>query len=309
MTKTILDSDTMKLAVDDNDIVWYLNGEGMPHSSELSVREFLKSDLLHSTQQFRVVGSASNAELLRQLYERRLSGELDSLQVCSPTCCETAEDRSDPEFVLFKMRNYRLAASLGGWHEFGKKDIPSYTLAAYFKQNNTVNNYTRQTLYSHPVWPMLSFVDNLNEDATSQLLALIIDPRWFIDSNDSDNMARLEQFLGIVPRNFVKTAENTDECKVSRCKLVLDCWKTSQPTIVPTTPRNFLWRVWGDKGGSIRGDHAASRLFVSFLRLTWTKAMCLTAQASRLFVPKYFFAKKDECEAFIEHEQNFKPQT
>jgi hypothetical protein len=307
MVKMIVDSDALKLAVDDRGVVWYLNGEGMPHPSNLSDWDFLQSPVLQDAKQVRMVGSANNAELINHLYELKLKNELESLQVCSPMCCDIAEDRSDPSVLLFKMRNFNLAASLGGWHEFGRKDYPGYLLSAYYRRQKSASDYTRQATHSHVAWPAISFIENINIDAFSKLLAILLDPRWFVDMSESASNERLEQYLGLNPRTI--SAEADSDPKVSRCQLVLDCWKTTPASgVTPATsiPRNFLWRVWAERGGGVRGDLAASRLFVSFLQATWTKSMCTLSQASRLFVPRYFFPTKEEADAYAEYEKTFK---
>lgn len=132
-------------------------------------------------------------------------------------------------------------------------------------------------------------------------MATLIDPRWFVDA-DADTPIRMEQYLGLNPRNLTSTNPKDKDPRAIRCQLVMDCWKSSQG-ITPATsiPRNFLWRIWSEKGGGIRGDLAASKLFVSFLQSTWTKAMCASSQAGQLFVPKYFFANETEVEAYEAH--------
>ena len=311
MVKMIVDADALKLTVDDTGIVWYLHGEGMPHCSDLSDWDFLQSPILQNVKQVRMVGSSNNAELLHKLYELKLKQELNSLQVCSPMCCDIADNRNDPGVVLFKMRNYKLAPSLGGWHEFGRGDFPSYLLAAYYKRHNKAADYTKQATLSHVAWPALSFIENLNIEAVGKLFAALIDPRWFVDVADIDSGVRLQQFLGLNPRSVSATESSVKDPRVERCQLVLSCWKTTPDgSITPATsiPRNFLWRLWANTGGGCRGDLAASKFFVEFLRLTWTKAVCCTVQANHLFVPKFFFDQKDEIEAYEEYEKTFKTQ-
>lgn len=309
MVKMIVDSDALKLTVDARGIVWYLNGQGMPHCADVSDWDFLQSSVLQAAKQVRMVGSANNAELINHLYELKLKSELESLQVCSPMCCDIAEDRNDPAVVLFKMRNFNLAASLGGWHEFGRKDYPGYLLSAYYQKQKSASDYTRQATYSHVAWPAISFIENINTDALSKLLALLLDPRWFVDMAESGCGSHLEQYLGLNPRTIAASDVDGKDPKVSRCQLVLDCWKTTPTSgVTPATsiPRNFLWRVWAERGGGVRGDLAASRLFVLFLQETWTKAMCNLSQARRLFVPRYFFTAQEEADAYEDHEKTFK---
>jgi hypothetical protein len=305
---THTDLDTLKLTVDERGHVWYLRGDSMPRNSGYDVTSFLKSKFLEESKNIRVVGISANSELLHCLYEKRLQGEIESLQVCSPLCCESAEDRKDPQLLLFRMRSYNLPSSLGGWHEFGIKDYPNYLLAEHFNRQPEATDYVRRVVTAHAAWPALSFIESLDVDVCAKLLALLIDPRWYIDTDTDPNRgSRMEQFLGLNPRTQASLARSELNWRSRRCKLVLDCWKTvSQSKLTISSPRNFLWRAWASKGGGDRGDLIASKLFISFLRLTWTQAMCDGPQADRLFVPKFFFAREDECRAYEEHIKKFK---
>ncbi len=83
---------------------------------------------------------------------------------------------------------------------------------------------------------------------------------------------------------------------------MLICWKTNKMTSLQVdSPNGFLWRIWASKGGGDKGDLAASKAFVNYLRLTWTMSLCSGPQASQLFVPEHFFINLDELEAYYQH--------
>lgn len=297
---TVVDTEFLKVTVDDQGVVWCLSGDQMPRCSGLRVPQFLESSVLGPDVSVRMVGSAANAELLIDLFERKLRGGLHGLQVCSPLCCESAAERKDPELLLYSMRSFGLPPSLGGWHEFDIKDYYSYALASHFHRALAAGEYTRKLLGGHPVWPALSFIAGLDIDACARLLATVIDPRWYIDaSGDPNRGSKLEQYLGLNP----KTQANLDRGnspQQSRCRLVLACWKTEDPK-KPIGPRFFLWRAWAARGGGTKGDLVASKLFIAYLRQVWAQAVCNGPQASRLFVPEHFFVNADEVMAYREH--------
>ena len=303
MNPTTADDHALKLSVDNDNLIWYLEGDGLPRHSNNEVDQFLDGRILRQYDHVRVVGLAANSVLLLRLFELKQRGFLKSLEVCSPLCCESAEDRRDPEVVLFNMRDYRLAASLGGWHEFSGRDAMSYLLAAHFQRSREVTDEQRRVLLRHPAWPALRFIKPLDSDACCKLLGLLIDPRWYIDSDEPNRSGKIEQFLGLNP-----TAQAANECadepwSHERCRLVQSCWRVGQVPgrIQDMNARHFLWRAWLGRGGGLKGDLAASKLFISFLRQTWTEALCDGPKRGRLFVPEYFFAGKDEAEAFKTH--------
>ena len=305
------DMESLKLTVDLKGIVWELRGSNMPHSTKMDVITFLNDYRLQHDESIRMVGTASNAPLLVELYQRRVTKTaFSSLEVCSPLCCTDPEDRVDPEVMLFSMRKFRRPPSLGGWHEFDLKDFPSYYLSCYFADraaamelkpttNKWPANYPHELVYHHPAWAYLSFVEGLKIEAAAELIANLLDPRWYVDSSpngcDGD---RMEQYLGLYPG----ITKGSDSKRQRRYQIVLNCWKNSDYSPAKMDgPNGFIWRTWAAKGGGEKGDIAAGKHLVNYLRLTWTMALCSGPQSQHLFVPKYFFDQVDEIEAFQHH--------
>jgi hypothetical protein len=302
MVNTILDSDILKVTSAEDGVIWYLEGSGMPHYSGVDAATFLESSIFRTAACVRVIGTASNARLILQLYGHKLNNVLRSLEVCSPLCCESAEDRRDPEVTLYNMRSFTAPGSLGGWHEFGPKDIFSYTLAAHFHTTDKVGDDQRKMMALHPAWPALSFVAGVDQDACAQLIGTLIDPRWYIDTDDPDRCSKLEQFLGLNPV-VQGELEHKNQERHRNYRVVLKCWKNGSPPgrLQDLTPRHFLWRAWHSKTGGHKGDLVASKFFVSYLRAVWTDAICAGTKAGRLFVPEYFFLRPDEAKAYRAH--------
>jgi hypothetical protein len=295
---TSADLDSLKLTVDDGGQVWYLEGDDMPASSGQPVDAFLPTI---AWDRVRLVGMPANAELAVRLYEQKRAGRLQSLEVCSPFCCESVEDRKDPEVLLFKMRAYEAPVSVGGWHQFAERDVLSYLLAAHVYAGKPIGATQYKILMAHQVWPALSFIRRLDTEAVCKLIGTIIDPRWYVDAVDPDSPVRLEQFLGLYQKIQTSKIEPSDSSK--RYQLVLDCWKTSAPggQLQKLGPDQFLWRTWHAKGGGTKGDLGASKLFVEYLKAVWTVVVCDGPKTSRLFVPEHFFASEDEVKAYKAH--------
>lgn len=311
------DMASLKLTVDRHGIVWALAGSRLPRSTKLDVATFLKSHQFSVDYNVRVVGTITNTPLIVELFHRRVKSEFSSLEVCSPLCCLDPADRDDPEVMLYSMRKFRRSPSLGGWHEFVIKDYPSYVLANYFTDKTAAlkmlpsnmaypEGYPKELLYHHPAWPYLSFIEGLDVDLCAELVATILDPRWYADpAPDGTDGDRMEQYLGLYP-GISKDASTT---RGKRYQMVLGCWKRSGGTLLKADgPQGFIWRIWAMKGGGEKGDVAACKCFMNYLRLTWTMALCSGPQSQHLFVPRYFFQNRDEVEAFSNHIGRFHPQ-
>jgi hypothetical protein len=315
----ILDSVGLRLTVDRKGTVWQLLGSSMPRSTGQDVPTFLDKHSFEPDDHVRVVGVPANANLIVELYYRRLKKVINQLEVCSPLCCHDPSDRDDPAILLFSTRRFCRPPSLGGWHEFAIRDYPSYLLCHYFsdmassmKLSPTTKildypaQFPKDAVFHHPAWPYLSFVEGICAEACAELISHLLDPRWYVDpAPDGDESTRMEQFLGL----YSGIAKDRTSVRARRYQLVLDCWKNGGTGVIHTDgPRGFVWRSWITKGGGEKGDIAASKCFINYLRMTWSMSLCLTAQASRLFVPHHFFQRQDEVEAFLGHLTKFNPQ-
>lgn len=305
MPTVATEADTLKLTVGSDGSVWYLNGSGMPKSSRVPVKDFFNLDLVRPDSRVRVVGSPENVTVILALFAMKQNRRLETLEVGSPLCCESAEERKDPETVLYRMRSFNVAASLGGWHEFTVRDYTSYGLAAVNAADRlTVENAARY-VRSHPSYPSLTFISDLDTLACSKVIGLILDPRWFVDTDDPNRGAKLEQFLGLDPKT-----QSTDikGPRRDRCCLVMSCWKGKQPSSASSLkPSQFLWREWFERGGGSRGDLAASKKFVAYLRYTWLNEIVHPSKAGRLFVPLYFFGDVKHVDAYNRHVSRVTP--
>lgn len=305
MSKVLTDLETVKLTVSSQRTVWYLDGYGLPQDSGIPVNEFIFSDIQAGNRCVRVVGLARNAPLLKRLY--RMPG-VKTLEVCSPLCCPSIEQRNDPGQLLISSRTYERPRSVGGWHTFTEGDLAHYTLAdRYYHPEDykkTDPAAVHMELLQHPAWPAMSFISHLNWNKLVELLGLLIDPRWYVDPSDPDKTSKLPQYLGLDPRAQNSNADKNE--RSARNHLVTETWRNGDPAGPFIAPGHFLWRTWHAKGGGTKGDLAVSKRFIEYLRQNWLAALCPTAQASHLFVPEYFFDKDtQDAEGYRNH---MKPQ-
>lgn len=314
--------------------VWALKGAGLAECTGMSVADFMQSNRLAGAESIRLVGDCANASLIVDLWRLKQSGQLGSVQLASPLVCPTKADRSNPEAVLYYMRRFARPRSLGGFHEMDHNDCHTYRLVAAVRNQPVpaLTSAVRECLHQHPAWYPLQFVSRLDHWAVAQLLATIIDPRWYIDPSRPDRSAKLVAFLGLNPKT---QAGVTDPSKPrweghNRCDLVRKCWQNPEAlndvkdtyqrcaphVVVEATrfglsPHDFVWRVWGNRAGysvakdpptpsAVAADLRASQKFVTFLRLTWLDRLteAVVKGGMSLFRARDFFRFPEEAKAF-----------
>lgn len=296
------DAESLKLHVDGDGIVWYANGIGPATCSGLSPTAFLVHPSAHA-QHVRFLGTPANAQLLLAYFALRIKNGAGKVEVCSPLVCGTRRVLATPELALLAMRTCDLAPSNGGWHEFDRNDYPSYALASMALKKTDTADDTLRMLKIHPAWPALSFIPHLDPFVCARLLALTLDPRWYVDPAWPNRNAKFNAFLGLNKRNqeFL-TFETTEEAPfgVDRCQLVLDCWQNRDVGGNDLKdPRYFLYRIWAYRKATVRALLRVSQVFLAYLRYNWLAAIYMGTNV--LFVPEQFFKLKDEVHAYRAH--------
>lgn len=230
------------------------------------VRELSMKEHVH----LRVMGTRENAPLICQLYEQFCGPcRTGKLEVATPAVCMTEQERRDPSIALYRMRQYHLPASLGGWHTVDEFDYPSYAITTQLDRDGKVTDPIRKLLLTHPVYHDMMFLPQFDADALIHLIANIRDPRWYIDLDHPDRVGRLKSYLGLSPR-YVRQmlAGQISTPKTLRCQQVFQCWhgRTNQP---PTNSDNFLWKPWIQSQGTWQAALSVSHKFLTFLAKTW----------------------------------------
>lgn len=294
----------LKVYVDNEGMVWYINSDGPPICSNLPVVGFLLTKLCNNPR-IRVIGLPQNVHLILALYMNRLKNNKGIVEVCSPLVCNTHAERYNPERALLAMRLYDRTTSMGGWHVVKQEEQPAYALACYLQKYNKVDDYARRLLKAHAVWPALSFIPHINIDACCELIALILDPRWYIDFVHPGRGSKLRKFLGLDLKTLIGVCkQGTRQRQHDRCKLVLDSWSGEKDLSQIEQPNYFLFRIFRDRSskGPFIGTLRTSQAFIEYLRLTWLAAIGVNNnQSELLFVPHHFFNLPYEVQAFMSH--------
>lgn len=293
----------VKLTLAPDGTVWSLDGQGLPRSTGLPPADVLRALPGGEPRLVRVPGLPGNAPLLLGLYREAMKGSsaVSGLEVCGPSFAVPGGPPADPALLLYHARAFDVPASVGGWRRFTEADALAYGLAARLAGQPYDEEAAVADLGRHPVWPYLSFVAGLDARAAARLVGMVLDPRWYADPSRPEQHNRLPQFLGLDPRT--QSAQKVDASgRVLRNRLVLACWKNGNPPPPgDVRPGQFLWRTWFARGGGARGDLAASKRFVEYLRQTWTAAAATGPQKSRLFAPKCFFPEPKDAAGFAAH--------
>ena len=300
----ISDADALKVHVG-RDGIWCLQRDGMPQRLFPDAETFLSSQLLRNTEQVRLVGTRQNAWLITKLYGLREDDRLLSVQVATPLVCRTRAERDDPAIVLFMMRRCMQAPSCGGFHELTSADLGMYALIAALYEHGVDMEKIWPYLLAHPAWPVLAYVRTIDAMFAAQLLAHIVDPRWYVDPRKPERTSRLEASLGLTPHTQagVSTLGHKLGHNHHGCLLTLRSWKQAnlvaeitqifqQRGVTPLAdtdllglhPSDFTWRIWGYHRGfglnsretpstPTMADLRASQAFVRFLRQVWLAAI------------------------------------
>lgn len=264
----VQEAQIVKLHLADNQL-WCADGLASPievPDRSGFVRELSMKEHVH----LRVMGTRENAPLICQLYEQ-LCGpcRTGKLEVASPAVCLTEQERKDPSIALYRMRQYHLPASLGGWHTVSELDYPSYAITTQLDRDGVVTDHTRKLLLTHPVYHDMMFLPRFDSDALINLIANIRDPRWYIDLDHPYRISRLKSYLGLSPRYIRQMlVGKVTDIKTIRCQQVFHCWH-GRVNHLPDNTNNFLWKPWINSQGTWKAALATCHKFLIFFTKTW----------------------------------------
>ena len=329
----VLEEQVFKMHTAKDGLVWYVDGGHGAINTHAPIEDFLADAICQRARHVRMVGSAGNARALCAMYNRKLRGELLRLEVASPAVVgRTRAERDDPRLMLVRIRDSAvdgLNPAMGGWHEFGAMDYPSYALAAcndcdaefrgcgrvpagYAPQPSSVAS---TVIHQLPGYAQTGEADG--DHTRSSLVSFRCEHRC--RGNDiipyHDDAAKLHAYLGLDPRTMAGVLGLCDETGAAdRCRLVLKAWSNEVPSAAELwDPDYFLWRRYHREGGPIKGALRASQMFVNYLRLVWLDALyCDRAKGQPaapgkrplregLFAPDHFFSQRSEATAYSKH--------
>lgn len=248
--------------------VWTAPGRQAPAVAAGDLLSFVSTDEWRAYPLVRVFGCQANVKLITGIWDAKRTQQ--QLQLATPQVCHDRQELQNPEIALWRARQCLRSPSLGGWHTVTDGDIVTYHMAAAAPGSAA----RAAMLARHPVWSALNFLQVWDPVAVADLLAAVLDPRWFVDPEKPDRISRLQAFLGQHP-GAVKTPE-----AASRRQLVRQAWfANGKPDI--QSPGAFLWRRYIE-----HGELKAGRTFVAYLMRAWQAE--LVQQQSKVRVDSLF---------------------
>jgi len=308
----LTDETSFKIHTDADGIVWYASGINPAESSHQKAADFLDSSVISRINlNVRLLGIPQNAELITALYSRKRKRELGTIYLAGPNVCESMMELADPIITFRRMRDVFISASCGGWHEMSDIDFVLYSLILRMQTSNNWFDIMGRSLYEmHPLYTALSAIGGLAHSSVASLMAIIVDPRWYVDRRRPDNPCKLPVYLGLTPKTQRRVSNGkkfVSSGRELRCATVLHCWKNQDPGSVDfSAPENFLWRIWRSAGEGAKGDLRASQAFVGYLRANWLDALVQRrGLREAFFSPDTFFKTTEEKQAYL---ANIKPK-
>jgi len=273
-----------------------------------SIEGFLGCAEFRYARRVQALGSSANAKLIVAMHAFR---ESKVIQIGSPAICLTKVERGDPEMVLDLMKDLDgCASSIGGFHQLTSYDFTIYNLVSNMQDGGwRPNDTARRLVKYHPAWLAFSFLPTCNQDKACQLMARIIDPRWFINAGRPNRLQRLYNYLGLNKTNFDRQLhpEKRAGHNYDYGMLTLSAWSgrwCAGPHEQIYDPANFLCRIVDQHDYEPHGYYLATRRFIQFLRAVWLDAIAPPGRC--LFVPDHFFTETAEKRAFATHCNRFK---
>jgi hypothetical protein len=316
------ETSTLKLYTAADDEVWYAAGDNIPKPSNYSYSEFCKKlRLVGKKSCVRLVGNARNAELITKLYFAQQAGDIKEVQICSPQVERIDLDLHSPEKILLNMRKWVYPTSLGGFRPVSSCDFITYSLASGIASKPAANIKEMRLLYkAHPMYKPLSFIPFLNQDACMVVLALTLDPRWFVDINFPNKLSNYFEYMGV---NRLKPYSNAADTDISYCPLkkserrnaVINSWQTdlvfkNNKLASDDYKTNFLVETYisvSDFVGANKKridkksndfdemDMATCQKFLTYIHMSWMNWLYPMPNPWRepLFIPKDFFSEEE----------------
>jgi|TARA_R110000824_G_scaffold304281_5_gene492103 hypothetical protein len=296
-------SDVLRVHTDSGGIVWCgQNGVGA-HCTGFSPEEFVAKSVFKTAPVVRAMGTAENSKLLLAMYERHKKAPVlakRNIWLASPLICPTKQLRDDPSEVLYRMWQSDTTARVSAnWHLMNAVDFNTHLLRVSVDRDQLEHGITdkaRVIFQYHPTFSALAFFDQIDLNCSIRMLALILDPRWYVHAERPNRLSKVMNFLGLRPASFRSgTAEQSDSADV-----VCGSWCTHVPSEASYgIPCNFLHRISRYHGGGVRGQLKASEAFVRFVVLHWLQDLSYTK--SKLFDPTLFFKTEAEVIAYNNH--------
>lgn len=328
MPNAIPEDQTLKLYSSEDGEVWFIDGNSPPKPSGYSSKEVSTKLRLVSTanKPIRISGGMENVSLIVDLYDSHKAGHIPHLELCSPQVNRIDLDSKTPEKVLINMRNWKYPSSIGGYRPVDDRNIVSYRLANELLDLDKALSPEGMSgllcLYAqHPCYEYLKFIPFINDESCIITLALILDPRWYVDLTFPNKLHNYYEHMGVgrmisEPIYSVLSPKSSVSLltKIQRRNAVLNSWQTPISAIASAEGYsfydNFLVMTYTEahksfnipKSDSLKFDAAdllTCQKFLAYVYYTWLNSVYESQPwGEALFVPEMFFTSDTEATSF-----------
>ena len=150
----------------------------------------------------------------------------------------------------------------------------------------------------HPLWPALAF-PGLDPDSCGRLIALVLDPRSFVDPATFEHADRVRRFFQFDRPSLQRRAPRMD--------LARRAWFDS-PFTGDDDPSQFLWRAWYAADSTPEATLGVTALAVEYVFLNWLERLVARPRPrceAAAFQPELFFGRDGHglrvAEAYLAH--------
>lgn len=296
----------LNLHVDRDDCVWCSDAGAVAVNTGLSPDDFVSSGVEFSDfETVAVLGTRNNGALIHALFLARMFGRPYRVRIGSPAIVGKAAVLDDPVAVLQQLLQgqYPLA---GQWHDLDRLDFCTYSMIDAIGNAHDVPETARKILLSHPAWPSLAFLNNLDLDFVCRLLCEIVDPRWYRHPFRTERDSRLYAYLGLTPKNIRAWLIGSEPDRhFDRAMTTVLAWYNPAVGVGPS-PGDYLWRVFARHADVITGVLRTTQRFVTFLSRAWL--MAVSSRHPEQVFDARFFSEPETAAAFQSHLDNWRLQ-
>lgn len=304
----------LRLHTDSDGIVWCGQNGVRAVNSKLVPEEFVTHNSFRTAKLVRIMGVHDNAGLIVTAYNAQkklnasrapaksaLSIPNARLEVGSPLMCPVKALRKDPVEVLQRMWQTDTASRIStGWRAVDTNLFNSYLLVTSVDE---LSDKAAAIFRYHPTSSLFSYFPDCDTKSCMKFVSEVVDPRWFLHPERPHRMTRLNRFLGLTPRVFkaIFSGDATTMVgmhNIHRAIVVNSCWNLGDLDDVDCLlPRNFLWRIYRERGYGWEGALAASLSFVRFISFQWRDK--LSGSRRNLFDPSVYFHSQEEVDSYL----------
>ena len=185
---------------------WALKPFGRPAQISLPL---VNSSLAAKT--YRIIGCKANYRLLTELYSSLVGSELKAtVFVGAPRLCSHCDDLTktfDRLAVLDVQNGLRNV-----WYAMDSSSYNNFLLLRNYAEEG-FSDLTEHVFHYHLLTPYLKFLGLEPTAFVVDFVSLLVDPRWYINSNRPSRLDRVKSYFGLIPAFFFKVWNSPETLK------------------------------------------------------------------------------------------------